>query len=413
MSTIWHVPCLRGVMGDWVYYSTVMSAQQIAARVMNAKDIREAKALDDYLQRDLKPRFKKIAAYLKKRDDRFFGSIILGVFGGLPDWVELDFSVVGQKLNIPNPEEIEESIGLLIFYGTEEMFAIDGQHRVAGIKAAAADHERFQNDEYPVLLVAHRNDASGNVRTRRLFCDINKNAVAVSEGDKVVIDEDELSAIVTRRVYAEYTAFNGGDEIAVTEKKEQLSENARERFTSLLAIYTVCKRLKKLHKKPRGTLESADENILAFQEIVSGFFNFTITHEPSLNRYFQQKNTTLQSERDNNRNLFFRPVGLEVLARLYAYFAAKNDLATLRYALQNFHFENPGGVFDGVLWNAGRIEASEKAKKAGVGLCLYLLHQLTPAHETELTDTLREVTKKRDYSLPPKPLRHLIETQTT
>ncbi len=404
MSTTWHAPCLRGVMGDWVYYSTVMSAQQIAARVIIAKDIREAKALGDYLQRDLKPRVKKIAAYLRKRDDRFFSSIILGVFGGLPDWVELDFSVVGQKLQIPNPKEIEESLGFLIFYGTEKMFAIDGQHRVEGIKAAAAaDHERLQNDEYPVLLVAHRDDASGKMRTRRLFCDINKNAVAVSEGDKVVIDEDELSAIVTRRVYAEYPSFNGGDEIAVTEKKEQLSENARERFTSLLAIYTVCKRLKKLHKKPRGSLENAPENVRDFQAIVSEFFNFAITHEPSLNRYFQQKNTTLQAERGNNRSLFFRPVGLEVLARLYTHFATKNELSTLQYALQNFHFENPGGIFDGILWNVGRIEASAKAKKAGVGLCLYLLRQLTPAQETELTGTLREVTKKLDYSLPSKP----------
>ncbi len=404
MNTTWHAPCLRGVMGDWVYYSTMMSAQQITARVVTAQEIREAKALEDYLQRDLKDRVKKIAAYLRKRDHRFFSSIILGVFGGLPDWVELDLSAIGQDLKIPNPKEIEESLGLLIFYGREKIFAIDGQHRVEGIKAAlAADPERLQNDEYPALLVAHRDDASGKVRTRRLFCDINKNAVAVSEGDKVVIDEDELSAIVTRRVYAEYPAFNGGDEIAVTEKKELLSENGHQRFTSLLAVYTVCKRLKKLYKTPRGTLENAPENVHAFQAIVSEFFNFAITHEPSLNRYFLQRNTTPQAERENNRSLFFRPVGLEVLARLYAHFAARNKLAILVYALQTLPFENPGGVFDGVLWNEGRIEASAKAKKAGVEFCLYLLHQLTPLQEVKLTDTLREVKKNPNYSLPPKP----------
>ena len=54
MSTTWYAPCLRGVMGDWVYYSTLMNAQQIKARILKAKDIREAKGLDDYLQRDLK-----------------------------------------------------------------------------------------------------------------------------------------------------------------------------------------------------------------------------------------------------------------------------------------------------------------------------------------------------------------------
>lgn len=306
MNEPWHTPCLRGVIGDWVYYATIMNAKEISKRVITAKTIREAKALDDYLQRNLKPRVKNIADYLLKRDDRFFNSIILGVFGGLPDWVELDFSAVGQKLQIPDVKIIEESLGLLIFYGTEKMFAIDGQHRVEGIKLAFLDNsERFQNDEYPVLLVAHRDDANGKIRTRRLFCDINKNAVAVSEGDKVVIDEDELSAIVTRRIYSEYAHFNGGTQIAVTEKKEQLMQDGQERFTSILAIHTVCRFLKKLYKMPTGLLQNDPKNIDAFKAIVTRFFDFVIEHEPSLNRYFLQKNTTLHIERKNNRSLFF------------------------------------------------------------------------------------------------------------
>jgi DNA sulfur modification protein DndB len=406
MKTTWYAPCLRGVMGNWVYYSTVMSAQHIKTRIVGSKDIREAKALEDYLQRRLKPRVRKIAAYLKKRDDRFFGAIILGVFGGLPDWVELDFSTVEKKLEIPDPKDIEETLGFLVFYGKEQMFAIDGQHRVEGIKQAAdADPDRFQADQFPALLVAHRDDAPGKVRTRRLFCDINKNAVAVSEGDKVVIDEDELAAIVTRRMYAEYAPFKSGKEIALTEKKEQLAEDEdkRERFTSLLAIYTVCKRLKKLYRKPRGTTENAPENIRAFQDTVSEYFDFVIKYEPSLNRYFRQKKTTPEAERKNNRSLFFRPVGLEVLSRLYVYFAARGKMGILQHGLQTFHFNNPGGVFDGILWKAGKIDASGKAKKAAVDLCLYLLHQLTPTEEAKLTATLREVTNRLDYSLPSKP----------
>src|SRR5207245_2184896 len=158
----------------------------------------------------------------------------------------------------------------------------------------------------------------------------------------------------------------------------------------------------KLYKKPRGTLENAPENVRAFQGIVSEFFDFAVTHEPSLHRYFEQKNTTLHAERDNNRNLFFRPVGLEVLARLYAHFVGKDKLATLVYGLQSLQFENPGGVFDGVLWNAGKIEASAKAKTAGVELCLYLLDQLTPSREAKLTETLREVRRNPGYLLPPK-----------
>ena len=403
MASDWCLPSLRGVLGDWVYYSTLLKAETIRKRIKPSHRIREAQALGDFLQRKLKPRFNKIARYLDKRDSRFFNSIIVGIFHGLPQWAEFDLGKVSRELVISESGELRESLGLLMFTGNEKMFAIDGQHRVEGIrKAYKSNPDRIREDQYPVIFVAHLETPAGKIRTRRLFCDINKNAVAVSEGDKVVIDEDDLSSIVTRRLYASYRHFKRGKQIAVTERKEVLIQDGKERFTSLLGVYTVCRRLKKLHKKRRETLENAPENVTAFLDIVTRFFDFSITHEPTLDRYFRKKKTTLQAERRRNRNLFFRPVGLEVLARLYAHFASRNKLATLQYALRTFRFLNPEGIFDGILWNAGRIEAPARAKKAAVEVCLYLLDELPPSQETKLIATLREITKNPHYSLPSK-----------
>jgi hypothetical protein len=53
-----------------------------------------------------------------------------------------------------------------------------------------------------------------------------------------------------------------------------------------------------------------------------------------------------------------------------------------------------------ILWNSGRIEATAKAKKAAVELCLYLLRELPAKDVMKLTETLRELTKKQNYSLP-------------
>lgn len=73
------LPCLRGVIGDWVYYSSLMTASQINDWIQTAKDIREAKSLDEELQRDLKERKKDIAKYLLNDKSRFFNSIIVGI----------------------------------------------------------------------------------------------------------------------------------------------------------------------------------------------------------------------------------------------------------------------------------------------------------------------------------------------
>src|SRR6266849_4332946 len=104
MST-WQIPCLRGVIGDWVFYSALMSAEQIAKRIETSKNIREAKSLEDFLQRQLKDRVKVIANYLVQRPNRFFNSMIIGVFDALPKWVQFDLSKGEHELDMPEVEK--------------------------------------------------------------------------------------------------------------------------------------------------------------------------------------------------------------------------------------------------------------------------------------------------------------------
>jgi DNA sulfur modification protein DndB len=133
-----------------------MKAEHICTRIRPSHEIREAKALEDFLQRTLKPRVEKIARYLGKRDSRFFNSIIVGVFDGLPSWAEFDIEKATKKLDGEGLLEVKESVGLLIFEGREKMFAIDGQHRVEGIKLAYKKNpDRIAADQYPVIFLAH------------------------------------------------------------------------------------------------------------------------------------------------------------------------------------------------------------------------------------------------------------------
>jgi DNA sulfur modification protein DndB len=120
------------------------------------------------------------------------------VYKGLPNWIEFDLTKTQQMIGtVSDFNTLKESIGLLIFEGDEEMFAIDGQHRVEGIKIAYVEelnkkeeNRILKDDQFPIVFLAHIDDELGKKRTRKLFSDINKNAKPVAEGDKIKIDEE-------------------------------------------------------------------------------------------------------------------------------------------------------------------------------------------------------------------------------
>jgi DNA sulfur modification protein DndB len=334
-----------------------MKARHVAKYIQSAHQIREAKSLEDFLQRKLHSRCEKIAKYLHTQPDRFFNSIIVGVFGGLPKWTPFDLSKAANELNVDDDFLESDSIGLLTFFGNEQMFAIDGQHRVEGITIAYnKSSEAVSEDEYSVILVAHIDNKPGKVATRRLFSDINKRAVQVSNGDKVVIDEDDLNAIVARQIYSAYLPFENGRLIANTET-EKLPEGDVDHFTNLLTLYSVNKKLRKIYKRVPKLPEYAPENVERFYAVAKEFYDFLIVEVPSFKSYFSAKKTSLEALRKNNRNLLFRPIGLILLSQLYVWFTAKGRLSDLAKGLGMLKFDSPGGVFDNVLWTKGKVEA--------------------------------------------------------
>jgi DNA sulfur modification protein DndB len=400
------LPCLRGVIGGWVYYSSLMSARQINDWIETAKSIREAKTLDDYLQRTLKERKQSIANYLlKNQESRFFNSIIVGVFDSVPDWLEFDLdkaaNIIGSSESMKN---IKESVGLMILNGHERMFAIDGQHRVEGIKIAFAEDtsEELKDDQFSVIFVAHIDDAEGKKKTRRLFSDINKKAVPVAKGDKILIDEDDISAIVTRRVYISYPNFLEGKIISITENAK-LEEHDTTNFTNLLSVYSVSKIVKTLHTKEKKVGNLDESNIEAFKKVVTDFFDWAIVNCDEYNRYFVLKNFTLAEARVQNKHLLFRPVGISLLAKLYAYFSKQNKLTVLESKLSQLSFIMPDSIFNKILWNNGKMEAASSNSNLAFELSKYLLGETFTYEQTaNLLAKYKTITKNDSVVLPAK-----------
>ena len=404
------LPCLRGVTGEWIYYTSLMNVSQINDWILSYKDIREAKSLDDILQRDLNDRKKKISKYLLTNERRFFNSLIIGVYKGLPNWIEFDLTKTQQMIgNTSDFNTLKESIGLLIFEGDEEMFAIDGQHRVEGIKIAyeeelkkKEDERVLKDDQFPVVFLAHIDDELGKKRTRKLFSDINKNAKPVAEGDKIKIDEEDLNAIVTRRIYAQYKYFEGGSLISLTESA-RLENNDVAHFTNLLGINNTNKILRKLFKKKAKSNDWDEENVLSFLKIVEDFFDYSISNIKDYNDYFVGKSLTIKEARRNNNYLLFRPIGLKLVARLYVHYYNKpKGLEILRKKINQISFIMPNSPFNLILWNNGKMEAKETNQKLAYDLALYLMNELSGESEKALLEKYKEILKNPSATLPKK-----------
>lgn len=400
------LPCVRGQIGDWIYYSSYMSASQISEWVKPAKDIREAKSLDEELQRTLRDRAKEIAKYLYTRESRFFNSIVIGVYGGLPDWHEFLIENKVIELGV-KASDFDSNLGLLEFLGNEQMFAVDGQHRIAGIQFAKNNKDEVNGrkldiikDRYPVILVAHIDDELGKKRTRQLFSDINRKAKPVPKKDQIIIDEETLTHIVTRRVYAEYSHFQNGKLIDHLHEATNLKLDDNEHYTNLTNLNTVVTKLKPLFKKNKGTNDWDEVNIDDLKSIVFDFFDTVISVIPEYKMFFIDKSVKLDYLRKDNNYILFRPIGITLLAKLYQFYIKNNSKEEFIKNITKINFVAPNTDLNKILWNNKIMEAKSANQSLAFNYILYLLNN--KVDETKLLKDYRQVLKNDSLTLPKK-----------
>ena len=239
VSTELKLPALKGTIGDWVYYVTLLPFREVRNRIRRNKEIHETKELQDWLQRELTDRSTDIAEYLESQKQRFFNGIVVGVYGGEPQWYPLSLQPSSYLDPISVDEDVEISMGILELSGDEELFAIDGQHRVEGIKRLAEQisEEMFEemSDELCAIFVSHKKTEDGMQRTRRLFTTLNRRAQPVSLTEMIILDEDDVVAITCRHLIAKHPLFTEG-KISLR-KQKAISPKDRRNFTSVIALY--------------------------------------------------------------------------------------------------------------------------------------------------------------------------------
>lgn len=221
------IPALRSKIGDWDYYVTTLTFEQVSQYVSKIDDqLHKSDSLKDLIQRSITNNFLSIKDYIINQPSVFFNSLVLAVYDNYPDWQEIEFKYDGMETY---------KMGLLDFPSKHKIFPVDGQHRVEGIKAALRENPEFKNHQIAAIFIGHKNDTEGKQRTRRLFTTLNRYAKPVKLDDIIALDEDDSVAIVTRYLLEEYDLFT--DKRVIYAKQKAIPTNNKDALTSIITLY--------------------------------------------------------------------------------------------------------------------------------------------------------------------------------
>ncbi|MBB4126705.1 DNA sulfur modification protein DndB [Xanthomonas translucens] len=375
------VPALRAAFGDWIYYSCLMPLSELSARVSYAEEIHQDKALSKLIQRSLEgTRAAHISEYLERTEQRFFNSLVVATYGERPKWLEIgNFHEQSETgiLGRIDPQE-RDVFGYLALSGREKIFAVDGQHRLAGVKRAVSEGADFGVERISVLFVAH-NEAQRE-RTRRLFTTLNKTARPVGKLDIIALDEDDSMAIITRRLVETHAWFKS-PKIAVI-SSVSLPVTNRSALTTIANLYDILRlvfKFKEGKKSDRALrfYRPKDSKISELEKYAEDYFTSLQDAFPPIRELFRAKEAgpvTQKHRGPHGGHLLFRPAGLEAFTQVAVEYALKHHCTLFEAVsvLKEIPTDLAARPYRDVLWDPDKKTVISKGKPLVKDLLRYM-----------------------------------------
>lgn len=393
-------------MGDWWYYITTMTMGQISQAVRPVNEIHEKAELKTWIQREIQEdRKQQIAAYLTDQPQRFFNALVVGVYGGEPVWFPVTVGDSPNLKDIKVGDREKTAFGLLHLSGKEEIFAIDGQHRVEGIKAALTATPSLGPEELCVIFVAHHTTPAGRERTRRLFSTLNKYAKPVSKAELIALSEDDAFAIVTRRFIDDYPGL-GADFVPFT-KSANLPTGDVVSLTTVVALYDIVKEIafpsgsrdrKKAEIGPPKT-----EQIDAIYKQAAYFWDAVKANVPEIRKVCASKpseNLVSRYRTADGGHALFRPAGMQAFVKATRILVDRGiALPTAVKKLSGAPLQLADAPWADVLWKSSTRTMLVKYGKLATNLFLHCA-RAKPVGGFDLVGTYRKVIENPKAKLP-------------
>ena len=337
-------PAIKAKMGTWDYFMVKMTMRELSESVKFASDVYEEKTLDEAIQRVLdESRVKKsISTYLIRQPDRFFSSIVVAALGGSPNWFPVTMEDDPRFSLFIGDNRLNDSFGVLTFDGTQNYYALDGQHRLSAIKTLVDPNSdmanqappNFKNEEISVIVVVPKSAEDMDdfmKRYRRLFGNLNRYAKPMDQVTNIIMDEDDPFAIITRQLISEHEFFKWtgkhreSPRIKTTKGKNLSSKDPY--FTSLEALYVLnIQILSSTIRKTNGwdddgTAEESFKRFRPIEEIIDSLYKELVLYWDALIKTLPALKGEPIKMRDHNAtedsntfdNILFWPIGQEIL----------------------------------------------------------------------------------------------------
>lgn len=402
------IPCIKGRMGSIDYYLTTMKAGEAVAKVRIAKELPnwDDMTIEEKVQREINWERveKEIARYLAEDKDRFFNSLVVGIYND----AGIEFEALTDIERLPKLyQNAAKSFGLLHLQGGELFFALDGQHRLMGLQVAMSGktHDDKELSEFEVNRELANEDIAAVLipfepakRSRKIFNKINKYAKQTSKGDNIITSEDDTFAIVSRWLMGSDGHPAVLNEGLVNWKSNTLSQTATK-FTTVSVLYEAARVLLSKHKiDPQFRDEAKLE--AAYQEVKEVWEALFKDFKPFANAIKVPKQ---QLPKLREHSLALKPVGqIAIIEAVQLSREHGMSLTEIASKLNKIQWELDEEVWQNVLvLPGGRVQTGKTPVRLASRLIAYLIHAKLPKEKVdELLMDYQKATEKA--SLPAK-----------
>ena len=422
------VPAMKGRMGNTDYYLMSLKARELVNLVKEPKNMPgwDDEKIEEIYQRKINYQRvrNQIAPYLaNNKDSRFFGSLIVAAFN-FDDKVEFtplnDIAAVNASRLRPDEKEAGSKIGMLTLHGGIMMVPLDGQHRLKALEFAMLGKDQSGKDipgisvdplladeDISAILVPYDPD-----KARRIFTRVNRYARRPSAAETYVTDDDDLFAVLARRVANQI----GGRLVKYTHPTLTVRDGE---FTTLAILHACCKHIVN-HTLPKPIPDKAQrpdfsvDIAQACEQTVLSLWS-RLLHRIEV---FTEATADPSEDGDAGRvdirrkNLLGKPVPQECL--VWAYLALTEGVTKMPWkeACQRLNAlpwamtqENLGDVWQSVLWSGGTDgRIITKNRRISSRLIAYMAGEiLTEDADQQLLNDYRALfpeTVRAEKSLP-------------